>query len=127
MRTIQLRMAVGLTAALFLGVMPVTAQVIVSQDFHTAPDPAKWTLSGNAIGDPATQTIILTAPGLIQAGSIFWSQQLSAEAFAVSFDLWIGERRTCYLKRHHGAIIARASTVQGAPGRAKSYVPSAGD
>jgi hypothetical protein len=90
MRTILFRMGIALTAVLLLGVMPVSAHLIVSETFDTAPDPAKWTLSGNAIWDPATQAIILTGPQLIQAGSIFWSEQLSAEAFAASFDLWIG-------------------------------------
>ena len=88
---IQLRRCSVFVAILCLTAASVFAVAAAMETFDSPPDPAKWTLSGSAAWDSTTQSIFLITAGQYNSGgSIFLSQKLSAEKFAVSFDFWIG-------------------------------------
>ncbi len=92
MKAILFRRGLQFIAALFFAVAPGAASALtaVGEAFDTAPDPAWWRLSGDAVWDASTQAIFLAGAADHQAGSIFWLWEMSNYSFSASFDLWIG-------------------------------------
>jgi len=78
------------TVVAFLVLSPIAGSAMIMENFTTAPDPDKWTLSGFAAWDSDYQALFLTDASNDQSGSIFWSEKLSGQKFNIEFDFWIG-------------------------------------
>ena len=92
MKAMRFRWGLWLMAAAFVAATPTAARGAnaVAEPFHTAPDPAWWTLSGDAAWDAASQSIFLTNAANDQTGSIFWPWKFKTDWFDATFDFWIG-------------------------------------
>ncbi|MDP2896645.1 MAG: fibronectin type III domain-containing protein [bacterium] len=92
MKAMRFRWGFWLTAAALLAAIPTAARAAnaVAESFNTAPDPAWWTLSGDAAWDASSQSIFLTDAVNDQTGSIFWPWKFQTHWFDASFDFRIG-------------------------------------
>ncbi|MDP2895775.1 MAG: fibronectin type III domain-containing protein [bacterium] len=92
MKAMRFRWGLWVMAAALLAAVPTAAHGAnaVAEPFTTAPDPAWWTLSGDAAWDASSQSIFLTHAVNDQTGSIFWPWKFQTHWFDASFDFWIG-------------------------------------
>jgi hypothetical protein len=92
MNAMRFRWGLWVMAAVLLAAIPTAARGAnaVAEPFNAAPDPAWWTLGGDAACDAASQSIFLTHAVNDQTGSIFWPWKFRTDWFSASFDFWIG-------------------------------------